>query len=116
MEPSENNELPEGELDRLLHEWKAPLAPARLRQAVFPKPRFIWWQRFWNISIRVPLPVACCAIVLLAGLLWKWPAIQSEAIQNRMVQREIETPAALPNFQPVRELRPRIIKVQNAEN
>lgn len=120
MGPSENNEPPDmqlegaelepGELDRLLRQWKAPSAPAGLRQSVFP--RFRWWRKFWNISIRIPLPVACCLVVLLAGLLWRWPV----AAPNQIVQKETVAPVDPPNFQPVHELRPRIIKIQNAEN
>jgi hypothetical protein len=104
MEPSGSNELSnelsDRELDRLLQEWKAPLAPARLRGKVFGG----WggsWRRFWNISIRIPLPVACCLAILLALAAWRWSAKPAEEV---------------PKFHPVRELLPRIIKVaENAE-
>jgi hypothetical protein len=95
-----NNDLSDQELDRLLREeWKSPPAPARLRGRVFPS----WWKKFWSISIRIPLPVACCLTVVLAVLSWRWAW--------RWPQRDED----VPKFQPVLELRPRIIKAQNAE-
>jgi hypothetical protein len=112
-----NNELSDQELDRLLREqWKSPQAPARLRGKIFPPPggaswwRGLWW-RFWSISIRVPLPVACCLTILLVAAAWRWQVrLAASAEQLR------ETPPLeVPKFQPVVELRPRIIKVQNAE-
>jgi hypothetical protein len=97
MEPLGSSELSDQELDRLLQEWKTPRAPARLRGRVFGG----YWRKFWNISIRVPLPVACCLTILLALAAWRWSAKPSGDV---------------PKFQPVRELRPRIIKVaENAE-
>jgi hypothetical protein len=122
MEPSENNQLRDEELDGLLRQWKTPEAPAHLRQAVFPAPRFPWWRKFWDTSIRIPLPVACGLVLLLAGFLWKWPAGTQSAVRrsaappSEVVQEQTETPAAPPKFQPVLELRPRIIKVQDAQN
>jgi hypothetical protein len=96
MDPSGNNELTDQELDRLLREeWKSPSAPARLRGRVFPS----WWRKFWGISIRIPLPVACCLTILLTVVAWRWPAHTAD----------------IPKFQPVLELRPRIVKAQNAE-
>jgi len=97
MEPLGNSELSDQELDRLLQEWKVPPAPARLREKIFAeKLSNGYWRKFWNISIRVPLPVACSLAIVLALAAWRWSA---------------KPPADLPKFQPVRELRPRIIKV-----
>ncbi len=50
MEPFEQDELTEGELDRLLEGWTASEAPARLRAAIFPESSASWWKRLW-ISI-----------------------------------------------------------------
>jgi hypothetical protein len=103
MDPLGNSELSDQELDRLLREeWKSPPAPARLRGRVFPS----WWRKFWTISIRIPLPVACCLTILLAVMAWRWQA---------RIAAPAETSLEVPKFQPVLELRPRIIKVQNAE-
>ena len=109
MEPLESNELPEQDLDRLLREWKSPPVPAGLAERVRGRLAIggsvgasptadSWWGRFWNISIRIPLPVACCLAILLAVFAWRW-----------------KPSPEVPKFQPVLELRPRIIKVQNAD-
>ena len=45
MEPFEKDELSEGELDRILGEWASPVAPARLRAAVFPDSHAPWWRK-----------------------------------------------------------------------
>ena len=92
MEPLESNELADQELDRLLQEWRVPQAPRRLRQKIFGG----YWRKFWNLSIRIPLPVACCLLILVAVGAWRWSTKSSGDV---------------PKFQPVRELRPRIIKV-----
>ena len=112
-DPLGNNELSERELDRLLREaWKSPPAPARLRGKIFqPQNRGSWWRSFWNISIRIPLPVACCLTILLAVAAWKW---QARPAASAVEGRTVAVPApVVPKFQPVLELRPRIIKVQN---
>jgi quercetin dioxygenase-like cupin family protein len=51
------------ELNRLLREWKAPDAPPHLR----PRARRPWLGWFITGSIRVPVPVAIAALVLLAA-------------------------------------------------
>jgi hypothetical protein len=93
-----SNELSDRELDRLLQEWKTPPAPARLRGTVFGE-RDGSWRKFWNMSVRIPLPVACCLLILVALAAWRWSTKPAEEV---------------PKFHPVRELLPRIIKV--AEN
>jgi hypothetical protein len=109
MEPWKNDELPEQELDRLLREWKTPPAPARLRRKIFPdRGAAPWWRRFWSISIRIPLPVACCLTIVFAAMAWRWPshsAVESTAAPSFEV----------PKFQPVRELQPRIVKDEDAQ-
>ena len=107
MALSGNNELSDRELDRLLREeWKSPPAPAHLRGKIFPPPS--WWNRFCGISIRVPLPVACCLTIVLGIGAWRWQAhLEATAGRGR------EAPSLeVPKFQPVRELRPRIVKAQ----
>jgi hypothetical protein len=64
----------------------------------------------WSISIRIPLPVACCLAILLAVTAWRWQA-RLKASSEQL--RDISS-AGVPKFQPVLELRPRIIKAQNA--
>jgi hypothetical protein len=138
MEPFENNELTDREMDALLSAWTAPPAPARLRAAVFPasKP---WWRNLWRASFRVPVPVAFCLAIMLAFVAWRWltpgaprVVIRTERVEVPIVKREILTntvyhdrivhvpdpPAGLNvhELQPVAELRPRIIRNRNAQN
>jgi quercetin dioxygenase-like cupin family protein len=53
------------ELNRLLHEWKAPGAPPHLRP---PGAQPSWWRWLVTGTIRVPVPVALAALLLAA--LW----------------------------------------------
>ncbi len=111
MELFDNQELTDDELDGMLRQWDAPSAPARLRAAVFPETRARWWQR----SIRVPLPVAACVAVLLAAGTWRW-VVPRERV-TEVVYRE--KPAEVLTFrelQPVTEFQPRIIRRGHVEN
>src|SRR5580698_652125 len=99
MEPFEKDELQDRELDGLLQQWRAPQAPARLRQAVFPMPSRPWWLRVWTASIRVPLPVACALLLALAlGVsLWLRPlpaprtVIKTERVEVPVIQERVVT-------------------------
>ncbi len=133
MEPLENQELNDRDLDGLLREWKAPSAPARLRGRVFGEPDRPWWRKIWTGSIRIPVPVAACLALALALGAWRWIAppparvlIKTERVEVPVVTERVvtlyrerpvasETPA-VPMLRPVTELRPRIIRNRNAEN
>ncbi len=136
MEPFEKDQLSQNELDALLREWKAPAAPAGLRASLFGAPR-PWWQRFWTVSLRVPLPVAC-ALALLAGVaVWRvsrpQPAppappaqvvVRTERVEvpvDRVVTRYVSQPPppsglTFKELRPVSELRPVIIRSNDAKN
>jgi hypothetical protein len=129
MEPFEQDELSEQELNGLLREWKAPEAPARLRAAVFSGPPRPWWQRLWRTSIHIPVPVACCLVLLLAVAAWRGssrPAprviVRTERVEIPVVQDRVVTKTVyrdrLPSnqLQPVAELRPRIIRRGHVQN
>jgi hypothetical protein len=109
MPDPENDELSEQELDSILPAWKAPVAPARLRAAVFPEARGHWW----SLSVRVPLPVAVCAAILVMLAAWRW-------FTPRTIYREMVVPvsaSARPDeLQPVMVLQPRIIRSGDAQN
>jgi hypothetical protein len=111
MEPLDDRELPDRELDGMLRQWKAPEAPARLRAAVFPQASGPWWRTMWSASIRVPVPVACGLIVLL-GLLWRAvPGSTRVVVRTETVQAPVaERQAKARELRPVAELRPRIIR------
>jgi len=128
MEP-----LDDRELDGMLREWNVPGAPSGLRAAVFGTPR-PWWSRFWTLSIRVPLPVACALVLVLAAVAfaaWRRPApavlkpapaqvivetrtVEVPVVKERVVYRDRRQPSTA--WKPVAELRPRIIRSGQHEN
>lgn len=56
--------MTDDELRSMLHEWKAPPAPALLRQKVLRVRRFSWrW--WWSGELRVPVPVAMAVALCL---------------------------------------------------
>ncbi len=133
MEPFERDELSDGELDELLRKWEAPAAPARLRAAVFPETARPWWQRLWQGSIRIPVPAGVVLALLAAVAIWRWPApapkvvtkterLEVPVIQERVVNRIVyrdrvpERQVDVQKLRPVTELRPVIIRRENAQN
>jgi len=109
MEP-----LDDQELSTMLREWRVPEAPRRMRAKLFP-PRAVWWQRVWQVEIRIPLPVAICVVLLLAFGLWRSMAPR----QLAEVPTVRPQPAEMLTFReltPVKELKPRIIRRNHAEN
>lgn len=132
MEPFEEDELSDLELDGMLPQWKAQGAPAHLRSAVFPKRSGPWWHRLWSRSIRVPLPVACAVLVVMVvgAAQWARPVppprvvvrterVEVPVIRERVLTRTVyrDRPAATAvAWQPVRELQPRIIRNANGQN
>jgi hypothetical protein len=97
MEPLERDELSNSELDELLPEWKAPVAPARMRSAVFGEAPRAWWRTIWTASIRVPVPALLVLAMLLGIIVW---------------QRSPEARHPGNELQPVAELRPKIIRTK----
>jgi hypothetical protein len=96
--------LNDEELDQVLRSWRAPVAPP-----IVHRPR---WRRWFTGSIRVPVPVAVCLVVIVAAgfVVMGRP---------RVVYREVLVPMSSISFQglqPVDELRPRIIRRKDAEN
>jgi hypothetical protein len=139
MEPFDQDELSESELDRLLAAWSTPPAPARLRSALFPESQAPWWRRVWTFP--VPLPVACCLALLIAAGVWWWPRtatpvapqvlVKTERVEVPVVRERVITKYVYRNeptarvavsgfdingLRPVAELRPRIIRSGDAKN
>ena len=114
MEPLENSELPERELDGLLQEWRTPRAPERLRRSVFPggEP---WWRGFWHTSIHLPLPVACGLLIVVLVMVWQRQMPRAPAPSGAIPSSGTRYGAQIPRFEAVRELQPRIIKEQDAQ-
>jgi hypothetical protein len=119
MEQFDCDELSDQELDHLLGEWKAPLAPARLRSSVFPHAPERWWKQFWSKSIRVPLPVAIAIALVLVFAVWRWPvtlgshtvpATQSPGAPDKIpANRRPPSAQDREQLRPVMELKPVII-------
>ncbi len=135
MEPSEDRELSDRELSTMLGEWKAPPAPARLRAAIFPEPSASGWRRVLGASIRIPAPVACCVLILLALGAWSWfapppvrvvtkierievPVVKTETVTKTVYRdRIVRVPAVDTHaLQPVTELRARIVRSGYVQN
>jgi hypothetical protein len=94
MEP-----LDDRELNHLLQQWKAPATPASIGQ----RP---WWRWLISGGIRVPVPVVFAMVAVLALLFYfrtsgKPAPARQEASQPGTV--------SLADFQPVRQLEPRVI-------
>jgi len=118
MENRERPDLTDPELDALLRAWKTPIAPPRLRSAVFPKQPVAWYRRWWSASIRIPAPVAAvvCLLLLVAG--WQWGANRKRAGAESVSRSFASAPPTVTfqGFLPVAELRPRIIRSHHARN
>jgi hypothetical protein len=133
MEPFKEDELSEQELDALLPEWKAPLAPAHLRASVFPSVSRRWWRNLWSLSIRVPVPVAAMVAIVVVLAAWRGtltvaprvivrtervevPVFKDRVVSRTVYRDRIVQASPVPQgrnaheLQPVAELRPVIIR------
>ena len=99
MEPLNDNELRD-----LLRQWEAPAAPPHLERRIFRRPREQPWYR-WLLtgSIRVPVPALVLLVVMLSVLMYVLP-------RNRQALPVSAREVRLSDFQPVSELKPRIIR------
>ncbi len=100
MEP-----LDDRELNHLLQQWKAPAAPVTIEQRVLPRPES-WWRWLFVGAIRVPVPVALAMVAVLALLFYfRTPDKPKPVPQNASQSGAV----SLADFQPVRQLEPRVI-------
>jgi hypothetical protein len=65
MEPNDDPKL-----RALLKEWTAPATPPALKDRIL-RARQPWWQVMLTGYIRVPVPLACCLVALLAAGAWR---------------------------------------------
>jgi hypothetical protein len=83
------------ELRTMLRSWQAPRAPDTLRRRVLPAR---WSALRWLLAgeLRVPVPLALAALVLIlfGGYRWLRPP----------------TPASLSDFEQVTQFQPRIVR------
>jgi hypothetical protein len=93
--------LNENELDQLLRKWEAPAAPRTLKRRVVP-PQKSWWRWLLTGSIRVPVPIALAAVVLVAVWIhYSRPVTTQRAAQPATV--------SLTDFKPVPQLQPILV-------
>jgi hypothetical protein len=100
MEPLNDNELRD-----LLRQWEAPAAPPHLERRIFGEPQKQPWYR-WMLtgSIRVPVPVfAVLLLLVVSALAYFLP-------RTRQAQPAFAPEVRFSDFQPVAELKPRIIR------
>ena len=107
MEP-----LDDRELDRILQQWQAPGAPPDLRAKVVPPSQ--WWQWLTKGTIRVPVPVGIAAVLALAAFLYLFRTHSPTTEQPTAVQPAKSV--SLADFQPVKQLEPRVIRRANEGN
>ncbi|MBI4907655.1 MAG: hypothetical protein HY820_28790 [Acidobacteria bacterium] len=85
-------EMNDDELSRMLREWKAPATPKEIQQRVMaaaePVPVVATWRGWAAVAL------AAAAVVLLVVLVMRTP----------------RRPSTLADFEPVKELQPRVIK------
>jgi hypothetical protein len=83
----------EPELKQYLAQWKAPVAPERLdslvrasyRKQILQPP---WWLRWLSVSIRIPLPVAVSAGLVLCVMFW----VAGRRTSSFVIQPAADTP------------------------
>jgi hypothetical protein len=113
MEPSDDRKLEDDrELDRVLQQWQAPGAPLSLRARVLPQPSH-WWQWLATGTIRIPVPVGIAVLLAAAALLYFRTYLPTE---ERPTVAQPAKSVSLADFQPVKQLEPRVIGRANEGN
>ena len=102
MEP-----LDDRELDRILQQWQAPGAPPSLSAKVLPPSQ--WWQWLTKGTIRVPVPVGIALLLAIAAFLYF-------RVPEKPVATQPARSVSLSDFQPVKQLEPRIIGTAHESN
>ena len=105
MEP-----LDDRELNELLQRWQAPAAPPRLQEKLAPPSPSRRWRWLLTGSVRIPVPVGLAAIA--AFIVWM-------LIGRTTPPVPVTQPAAsmtLADFQPVRQLEPKIVTTDEDSN
>ncbi|HEV8415173.1 MAG TPA: hypothetical protein VGQ49_16400 [Bryobacteraceae bacterium] len=103
MEP-----LDDRELDKILQQWQAPGAPPSLAVKVLPQ-RPSWWSWVLTGTIPVPVPLGIALVVAIAVFFYFRPP-------NRPEPAQPSKSVSLADFQPVKQLEPRIIGRTNETN
>jgi hypothetical protein len=99
MEPLNDNEL-----RNLLRQWEAPAAPPYLEDRIFGvSAKQPWYRWLLTGTIRLPVPAF---VLLLLGL----PVFMYLMDRDRQAPPALADEVSLSDFQPVSELKPRIIR------
>src|SRR5262249_33667195 len=96
MEPLDDNEL-----NQLLLQWEAPGAPPTLKPHVLP--RTSWWSWLLKGTLRVPVPVALAAALLL--VLWVYHSRTADPPHTATQPPTV----SLADFKPVHQLEPVLV-------
>jgi hypothetical protein len=102
-------------LDDLLREWKSPEPGAELDRRVVSAYRSATklsiWRRFWSTRISMPAPVlVSAALVLFMLVIWVRSASNTRVQVPAPPATQARPPVSLADFQPVEQLRPRVVK------
>ncbi|SRR5579883_372301 len=97
MEPDDDKDL-----HKLLKEWQVPDAPRSLDERVLRK-RQAWWRILLTGSIRIPVPVALAAAVILI-------AMATVLLRPHKTAPEPASSVSLEDFRPVKDLNVRVIR------
>ena len=101
MEP-----INDGELNRLLREWKAPGAPPHLRPPS-RRSREPWWRWFMTGTIRIPVPLGMALVALMAAA-WMSTVMRREPVAGTQPAGDHPV-VSLADFQPVKEVELRVV-------
>ena len=101
MEP-----LDDKELNHLLQQWKAPATPASVEHRVLGRSA-PWWQWLISGAIRVPVPVMVAMVAVLALLFYFRTSDKPKPEPQNASQPGT---VSLADFQPVRQLEPKVIR------
>jgi hypothetical protein len=135
MEPYDDPELL-----NLIREWQVP-PPSRAFEERVLRSRKSWWRFLLSGHISVPVPLACCLVLLIAAGVWRWAdlerpfpprvvvkteRVEVPVIRDRVVTKFIHNNGPVPmktspaltfhELKPVAELRPRVIRGGNDQN
>jgi hypothetical protein len=110
--PFKDDELSEQELDALLPEWKAPRPPVHMRASIFPAMSRRRWRDAWRFSVRIPLPVAVAAGLVLVLAISR----RSFVAEPRVIVRteRVEVPVYKDRAVPTIVYRDRIVRAAPA--
>jgi hypothetical protein len=134
MEPDDDPQL-----RNLIREWRVPPLSKAFEERVLSN-RKTGWRFLLSGHIRVPVPIACCLVVLMAAGVWHWANLERPSPPRVVVKTErVEIPVVrdrvvtkfvnkggtpikrshtltFHELKPVAELQPRVIRGKDDQN